>query len=263
MHVTFCKIIYTTSPPVHIVIVHRLLAIDRNDEMINVLVYNHFAGVMDKYSLQLYSPMPYSSGTTLSVGEFRGKSNSNIVWTDSRAMLAWNATRAAWGQPISVGYSFRRIGEGGHSNQSQHYAGTAFDVAQNLSNTSRNLLRNVATQQGVWSYVEPAYLTPTWVHFDARLGPPACSAGYPLLRQGSKGVYVATLQDALSTVGIPAVGIDGIFGPNTYNAVASFQRSNGLLADGIAGCQTWTKLTAMTNGIWRRSPAIPLEYACD
>ena len=228
--------------------------------MINVLVYNHFAGVMDRYALELYDPMPYINGSTLTVGEFRGKSNSSIIWTDSRAMIAWNATRAAWGQPIYVGYAFRRIGEGGHSNQSQHYAGMAFDVAQNLGNASRNNLRNLASRLGVWTYVEPAYLTPTWVHFDARLSPPACSAGFPLVRQGSKGVYVATLQDALGTAGIPAVGIDGIFGPNTHNAVTVFQRENGLVTDGIVGCQTWTKLTAMTNGVFRNISYIPPEY---
>lgn len=231
--------------------------------MINVLVYNHFAGTMDRYELQLYDPMPYVSGSTLTVREFRGKSNSSIIWTDSRAMLAWNATRAAWGQPIYIGYAFRRIGEGGHSNQSQHYAGMAFDVGQNLSNATRNLLRDTAFRTGTWTYVEPAYLTPTWVHFDARLNPPACTAGYPLVRQGSKGVYVATLQDALATAGIPNVGIDGIFGPLTHNAVATFQRENGLSADGIAGCQTWTKLTAMTNGILRNISAIPLGYSND
>lgn len=228
--------------------------------MLNVLIYNHFAGVMDKYALQLYDPMPYISGGTLTVGEFRGKSSSNIIWTDSRAMLAWNATRAAWGKPIYVGYAFRRIGEGGHSNQSQHYAGMAFDVAQNLSSASRNLLRNLASSLGVWTYVEPAYLTPTWVHFDARLSPPACSAGFPTVRHGSKGVYVCTLQDALFAAGIPDVEIDGIFGPRTYNAVLAFQRQNGLGADGIVGCQTWTKLTAMTNGIQRNIIPIPGSY---
>lgn len=228
--------------------------------MVNVLVYNHFAGVMDTYALELYEPMPYISGRTLTVREFRGRSNSNIIWTDSRAMLAWNATRSAWGQSIYVGYAFRRIGEGGHSNQSQHYAGMAFDVAQNISNASRNQLRNLASGLGVWTYVEPAYLTPTWVHFDARLNPPACSAGFPMLRRGSKGVYVCTLQDALFTAGIPDIEIDGIFGPHTQNAVAAFQRQNGLGADGIVGCQTWTKLTSMTNGVLRNISPIPPEY---
>lgn len=35
---------------------------------------------------------------------------------------------------------------------------------------------------------------------------------------------------------------DGVFGPNTHRAVKEFQRKNGLLADGIAGPKTLSKL---------------------
>lgn len=229
------------------------------ENTIKVLVYNNVTTGMEAYQLPLSSSMPYITGGTLTVGEFRAKSNSNVIWTDRRAMEAWNATRSAWGRPIYVGYAFRRIGEGGHANQSQHYAGVSFDVAQNLDNASRNALRTLASRLGVWSYVEPANLTPTWVHFDKRIGPPACSAGYPMVRQGSRGVYVATLQDALGTVGI-TTGIDGLFGLGTHNAVLTFQRRNGLTADGVVGCGTWTALTAQANGAHRRG-GIPSEYS--
>jgi len=232
----------------------------KDDCMITVLVYNHILGRMERYVLNLSDPMPYSLDRTLTVREFRGKSNSNIIWTDRRTMQAWNQTRSAWGRPIYVGYAFRRIGEGGHSNQSQHYTGTSFDVAQNLDNATRNQLRNLASSLGVWTYVEPASLTPTWVHFDRRLNPPACAAGYPLVRPGSMGVYVATLQDALEAAGIPAVGIDGIFGLRTETGVIAFQKQNGLAQDGIVGCQTWTRLTSIANGIERRAAPIPIEY---
>ena len=229
--------------------------------MITVLVYNNHTGAMEHYKRELYQPMPYVTGSTLSAREFRGKSSSNIIWTDRRAMEAWNKTRAAWGKPIHVGYAFRRIGEGGHADQSQHYAGVSFDVAQNLSNAERTKLRNLASSLGVWSYVEPAYLTPTWVHFDARLGPPACSAGYPMVRQGSKGVYVALLQDALNTIGVSSLGVDGVFGQKTADAVRAFQRANGLTADGIVGCSTWTALTKQANNYFRRGGAIPKAYS--
>lgn len=229
--------------------------------MINILVYNHQTGNMEQYSRELFQDMPYITGGSLKVREFRGKSNSNIIWTSRRTMEAWNATRQAWGQPIYVGYAFRRIGEGGHANQSQHYAGTAFDVAQNLSSSARNQLRDTAASLNVWTYVEPAYLTPTWVHLDARTGVPACSAGYPLLRQGMTSVYVATLQDALSTAGIPAVGIDGVFGPGTHTGVVTFQSENGLVTDGVVGCNTWTALTAIANGYYRNNNILPPGYA--
>lgn len=57
-------------------------------------------------------------------------------------------------------------------------------------------LRNLASSSGIWNYVEPASLTPTWVHFDER----ARVAGYPIVRQGAKGVYVCVLQDSLNTL---------------------------------------------------------------
>ena len=81
--------------------------------------------------------------------------------------------------------------------------GVVFDVGQTLSNTQRNRLRNTSRSSEFWSYVKPAALTPTWVHFDKRSFPSACSSGaYPLLRQGSRG----------------------------------------LTADGIVGCNTWLSL---------------------
>lgn len=52
--------------------------------------------------------------------------------------------------------------------QSQHYAGVAFDVGQTLSSSQRTRLWNSANNSGVWAYVEPIRLTPTWVHFDKR-----------------------------------------------------------------------------------------------
>ena len=60
--------------------------------------------------------------------------------------------------------------------------------------------------------MEPAYLTPTWVHFDKRFGRPACgSAGYPLIKQGSISTYVLIAQDDLNTLGYRTGGLDGIF----------------------------------------------------
>lgn len=225
-----------------------------------VLVYNNWNGSMERYEMEGDDIMPYVNNGTMTVDEFKGKSTSNILWTDRRAMEAWNKTREAWGSPIYIGYAFRRIGENGHAAQSQHYAGVSFDVAQNIGNEGRRRLRDLATRLGVWGYVEPPELTPTWVHMDARYAPPACSAGYPLLKSGSRGVYVCVLQDALSTIGIAVSAIDGVFGPSTRNAVINFQRVNGLSPDGIVGCSTWRKLTAMANGAVRNTGKYPSTY---
>ena len=128
-------------------------------------------------------------------------------------------------------------------NQSQHYAATAFDVGQTLSQTQRTRLWNSAKNSGVWYYVEPISLTPTWVHFDKRFGKPACSTGgFPQLKRGSVSNYVCIAQDDLNTLGFRTNGLDGIFGAGTQNAVINYQKSKGLTADGIVGCNTWRSL---------------------
>lgn len=217
--------------------------------MPTIFVYNPDTYSIERFEKGLAEPMPYITNNTLSVREFRSNSCSNVLWTDKRALQAWNATRQAYGRSIFVGYVFKRIWEGGHSAQSQHYAGVSFDVGQNLTMAGRAELRNLASSLGVWSYVEPAELTPTWVHFDKRTNPPACSAGFPLVREGSRNNYVFILQDALSTLGYAAGGLDGIFGARTKAAVTQFQRDRGLSADGIVGCATWTALTNRVLGI--------------
>ena len=144
----------------------------------------------------------------------------------------------------------------GHGNQSQHYAGTAFDVGQRLSNSERRL-RTSAINSGIWAYVEPASLTPTWVHFDKRRGTPACSTGgYPLIKQGSRGAYVCIAQDNLNTLGYRTGGLDGVFGVQTRNATIQYQRKVGLDADGIIGCNTWRSLQESVVGTGKTSTTI-------
>ena len=203
--------------------------------MARILIYNNDTNRMETYIRGENESMPYNTNGTLRVREFRGSSRSNILWTTRNTMRAWNSTRYLYGGPIPVGFAIH--------GQSQHYAGVAFDVAQTLSNSQRNQIRNVAISSGAWSYVEPAYLTPTWVHFDKRSYPSACSSGgYPLIRQGSRGVYVLVAQDGLNTLGYPTGGLDGVFGTQTRNAVLSYQRSRGLAVDGIVGCNTWRSI---------------------
>ena len=68
------------------------------------------------------------------------------------------------------------------------------------------------------------------------------ASGYPLTRQGSKGVYVLVAQDSLNTLGYDTGGLDGIFGIKTRESVMSYQSKNNLSADGIIGVNTWRKL---------------------
>ena len=56
-----------------------------------------------------------------------------------------------------------------------------------------------------------------------------------VLREGSTGPAVQLLQLALNRAGFGALGTDGIFGAATRAALQNFQRSRGLVSDGIAG----------------------------
>lgn len=225
--------------------------------MSKILVFNNDSNRMETYYRNLSDPMPYNTNGTLRVREFRGSSNSNTLWTTKRTMQSWNSQRYVWGKPIDVGFAFKRPYEGGHSSQSQHYAGTAFDVGQLLSNTRRTALRNSAINSGIWSYVEPASISPTWVHFDKRFGIPACSSGgFPLLKRGSISNYVLIAQDDLNTLGFRTGGLDGIFGTQTRNAVLQYQKSRGLSSDGIIGCNTWRSLQENVVGTGKTNTTI-------
>jgi putative peptidoglycan binding protein len=57
------------------------------------------------------------------------------------------------------------------------------------------------------------------------------------LRRGDDGLAVRTLQRALRRLGF-AVGVDGVFGPKTEEAVIAFQRAHALSADGVLGAQS-------------------------
>ena len=59
-----------------------------------------------------------------------------------------------------------------------------------------------------------------------------------VLKVGSSGAQVKTLQTKLNNWGYDAGTVDGIFGSKTQAAVKRFQQKNGLVADGIVGAKT-------------------------
>ncbi len=59
-----------------------------------------------------------------------------------------------------------------------------------------------------------------------------------VLKQGSRGDLVKKVQQRLKKWGYYKGSVDGIFGSGTKKAVVSFQKKNGLAADGIIGSKT-------------------------
>ncbi|HWR20078.1 MAG TPA: spore cortex-lytic enzyme [Clostridia bacterium] len=74
------------------------------------------------------------------------------------------------------------------------------------------------------------------------------SAAAETLNVGSTGDRVKTLQTKLKRWGYYSGVVDGKFGINTKTAVQSFQRKNGLTADGVAGPATLKALGMQTGG---------------
>jgi len=81
---------------------------------------------------------------------------------------------------------------------------------------------------------------------------PPQSAQFPgtLFRLGSSGADVSRIQTWLNGVSqgfpaVPAVSVDGRFGPATQASVIAFQSNFGLSADGVVGPLTWNRLYAV------------------
>lgn len=76
------------------------------------------------------------------------------------------------------------------------------------------------------------------------------------LELGSSGKKVRQMQQQLNVISgayplIPKIAVDGVFGPQTQEAVKTFQRIFKLTPDGIVGLRTWYKISEIYVGVSR------------
>lgn len=71
---------------------------------------------------------------------------------------------------------------------------------------------------------------------------PKTRAAFVNVYPGSRGNLTWLLQVALLFNGFDPGDLDGINGPKTQKALKAFQKAKGLVVDGVAGKQTWSKL---------------------
>ncbi len=76
----------------------------------------------------------------------------------------------------------------------------------------------------------------------AFVAPQVGTAYAAVLKQGSTGSSVKTMQRKLKNWGYYKGAVDGVFGSQTREAVKYFQRKNGLTPDGIVGNKTLAAL---------------------
>jgi len=74
--------------------------------------------------------------------------------------------------------------------------------------------------------------------------PDTLAPAHPKIGLGSRNAAVREAQERLLALGFDSKGVDGIFGAATRAAVMAFQKSRGLVADGIIGPKTWAALLA-------------------
>lgn len=74
-----------------------------------------------------------------------------------------------------------------------------------------------------------------------------------LVRRGMRGENVLRIQELLRAAGHDPKKLDGIFGPETEDAVKAFQTATGVNADGIVGPKTWDQLLSAVDAEARRT----------
>lgn len=87
-----------------------------------------------------------------------------------------------------------------------------------------------------------------------------------VLRRGDRGNYIRILQYYLNFLGffnpkLPQIGVDGVFGQETYDAVLTFQNLYGLPVDGIVGRNTWNMIQNAYNGVLNSLPEQYKKYS--
>ncbi len=139
-------------------------------------------------------------------------SNSNLLRMGSKGDLVRNLQNAL----IARGYSCGSYGADGAFGQGAYNAVVKFQKDHGLS-------ADGIVGPGTWNALNNT------------------TNKSSLLRVGSKGDAVKTLQNALIAHGYNcgSYGADGAFGQGTYDAVVKLQKDHGLSADGIVGSDTW------------------------
>jgi hypothetical protein len=70
----------------------------------------------------------------------------------------------------------------------------------------------------------------------------------PVVKSGSSGLYVKTVQQFLANIGFDCP-VDGSFGPKTVKAVAKYQQDRGLPQTGVVDATTWADMLNYLSGV--------------
>ena len=117
----------------------------------------------------------------------------------------------------------------------------------------------VAQQTMVEAATTPTPVPPPAANMLAVTPDPNAPTPEPVLKNGSEGDQVKTLQARLQELGYYSGEIDGQFGNGTREAVYLFQQQNGLSADGVVGSDTRALLYSVEARPMTVTPTPPPE----
>ena len=128
----------------------------------------------------------------------------------------------------------------GRAKQAAATANAAWWIAKQLHARGMQPTAKTVRTHKSWSGKEcPRDILPHWAKTPPK---PAPRPRMPLLRRGSVGGAVRTLQADLNKSFPRRLVVDGIFGPRTDAAVRAFQKKKRIGIDGIVGPITWKAL---------------------
>lgn len=207
-----------------------------------VLVYNEEKGQMEKFERDCYENMPYTTDGVLTVDSFRGKSNTRLLWSTKLFLKSANESFHRLKVPFEVTHGFSRAWEHFENEQFAHKLGTAITGGQNLNARRKEAFLKELEMQDDYTFLQDFDHAPSIIHFHQCFDPISDVIVFSKVQQGSVGVSVCALQDALWALGYEVASINGIFDDQLEQELRRFQSTCGLSADGIAGAETWKML---------------------
>ena len=171
-------------------------------------------------------PKYEEKASDMSQNETQNNSNNEIIYSLIKKGSTGNLVRLAQEKLIIKGYRLPKFGADGY------FGDETEKVVKQLQKDAEILVDGIIGND-TWNVLNG--------DFKKISQPLYC--GY-LVKKGQQSEDVRKIQERLIELGYScgSFGADSIFGRSTYNAVVSFQKNNGLSADGIVGPITWKKL---------------------
>lgn len=171
-----------------------------------------------------------------------GTGNDCIVWSHSRFIAATDSLCRRF-EGLTLKNAFFPLRPASVTGFSAHHAGLAGDFVLNRQIADPipllKEIRRWCIKSGLFSYVEPQYKTPLWIHAEVRTAPPASFyVPYPVLFPGNIGPHVFILQKALCLMGFPCV-LNGRLDDITLSSLLAFKKCFGLAPDPVVDAATW------------------------